>query len=268
MLRFYAARMTTDVQAIKALARDAGIFLDFDGTLSEIVEIPSEARPHEDAVDVLGRLAAAYGNVTIVSGRSASELVEWLGPELDIWGVHGAERSIPGSPDVVLSPVAAPFAGLMSGVRAEAERAVSELGIPGVIVEDKAVMVGLHYRAALDRNRARDALDALALNLSERHNLRRGHGRLAFELRPPVDLDKGQVVREVARENELRGAVFCGDDVVDVPGFVALDELELRGATVLRVAVRSDEAPPELLHRADVIVDGPAGTLRFLRSLL
>jgi hypothetical protein len=34
------------------------------------------------------------------------------------------------------------------------------------------------------------------------------------------------------------------------------------------VAVRSSEAPPELLERADVAVDGPEGSLAFLRSLL
>lgn len=259
--------------SIRQNAAETGIFLDFDGTLSEIVEVPSEARPHGDAVEVLRALEGAYRLVTIVSGRSARELVNWLGPELDIWGVHGAERSAPGSTDVVLSPVAAPFAELITTVRAEAERAVRERAVrdralAGVVVEDKGVMVGLHYRAAVDPARARDALDEIARDLTQRHGLWRAHGRQAFELRPPIRLDKGQVVRQVVRENPVNGAVFCGDDVVDLPGFDALDELERGGATVLRVAVKSREAPAELIERADLVVEGPGGTLDFLRSLL
>lgn len=260
--------MSSTPAAIKAKAVEAGIFLDFDGTLSDIVERPSDARPHADATEVLNSLAAVFRAVTIVSGRSAHQLVDWLGPDLDIWGVHGAERSGPGSSRVELSPVAAPFAETMQRVREEAERAVETLGLAGVIVEDKAVMVGLHYRAARDPATARQALDDLAAELTERHGLWRGHGRLAFELRPPVELSKGRVVRQVAREKVLAAAVFCGDDVVDLPGFSALDELEREGKTVLRVAVDSAEAPRDLLARADLVVDGPTGTLEFLRSLL
>lgn len=268
MQRFYAADMSADQKAIKERADTAGIFLDFDGTLSDIVVIPSDARPHPEAVEVLGSLARSYRNVTIVSGRSAHQLVEWLGPDLDVWGVHGAERSPAGSTEVVLSSVAAPFADLMRQVRDEAESAVNDLDLPGVIVEDKAVMIGLHYRAARDQARARAALDRLAGELVDRHGLWRGHGRRAFELRPPVELSKGRVVREVAGENGLTAAVFCGDDVVDLPGFIALDELERQGAVVLRVAVSSDEAPAELMERADLVVEGPTGTIGFLRSLL
>jgi hypothetical protein len=36
----------------------------------------------------------------------------------------------------------------------------------------------------------------------------------------------------------------------------------------MRVGVRSPEAPPELLERADVVVDGPPGALALLRRLL
>jgi trehalose 6-phosphate phosphatase len=35
----------------------------------------------------------------------------------------------------------------------------------------------------------------------------------------------------------------------------------------VRVAVRSEEAPPELLARADLVVDGPEGVATMLREL-
>ena len=242
----------------------AGIFLDFDGTLSEIVRVPSEARPLEGAAALLARLARRYAVVAIVSGRSAHELVEWLGPDVEIWGVHGAQRAVGGV--VALSPRARPYESLMRRVHEEASARVAELGLDGAIVEDKAVMVTLHYRAAADPARAARALEELARELGGRHGLTSVPGRASYELRPPVDFTKAAVIRE--RSEELEAVAFAGDDAVDLPGFDALDELAERGVATLRIAVASDEAPPALLERADVVVDGPPGAIELLRRLL
>jgi trehalose 6-phosphate phosphatase len=242
----------------------AGIFLDFDGTLSEIVRVPSEARPAEGVSDLLRRLAEAYAVVAVVSGRSAAELAEWLGPDVEVWGLHGAQRARGGR--VELSAAAVPFVSSMQAVRAEAAAEVDRLGLEGAIVEDKTVMVTLHYRAAADPERARAALDELATTLAGRHGLTLVAGRASFELRPPIDFTKAAVVR--ARGAGLGAVAFAGDDSVDLPGFDALDELAREGAATLRIAVRSDEAPPELLRRADAVVEGPRGAVALLEALL
>lgn len=242
----------------------SGIFLDFDGTLSEIVHVPSEARPIDGARELLAKLAATYAVVAIVSGRSAHELLDWLGPEVEIWGVHGAQRTVDGV--VELSPAAAPFEELMRTVHDEAAARVGELGLDGVIVEDKAVMVGLHFRNATDGERARRELEELSEELTQRHGLTRAGGRLAFELRPPVELSKAAVVHD--RAQGLDAVAFAGDDRVDLPGFDALDALAKEGVATLRIAVSSNEAPPELIERGDVVVDGPKGALDFLRRFL
>lgn len=244
----------------------AGLFLDFDGTLSEIVHVPSEARPVEGVAELLVELNEKLGLLAIISGRSAHELLEWLGPKVEIWGVHGAERTVEGS--VVLSDKAAPFAELMARVRDEAEARVAEVGLDGVIVEDKGVMVGLHFRAAAEPEKARLALDRLAERLAAEHDLLRGGGRLAFELRPPTELTKAAVVLDRSRELGLRSAAFIGDDRVDLPAFDALDALAEEGLATLRVAVLSDEVPSELVERSDVAVDGPTGVVAFLEGLL
>lgn len=246
-----------------ARPESAGIFLDFDGTLSEIVAVPSDARPVEGAAGLLSDLARSYAVVAIVSGRSATELVEWLGPEVEIWGVHGAQRATGGR--VELSPRAQPFEALMQRVHLEAAERVRELGLDGAVVEDKAVMVTLHYRAAADPERARTATEAVARELAERHGLTCVPGRASYELRPAIDFTKAAVVAE--RADGLEAVAFAGDDTVDIPGFDALDELAGRGVQTLRIAVASAEAPPELLERADVVVDGPAGAVELLRKL-
>lgn len=243
----------------------AGIFLDFDGTLSEIVEIPSEARPLEEVRELLSELAQRFACVSIVSGRSAVELVEWLGADVEIWGVHGAQRAQGGR--VSFSDLALPHRELMEVVRTEAEAEVARADLPGVVIEDKGVMIGLHFRAAEDVERARDMLDGIAETLVRKHGLWRAGGRLAFELRPPVEFSKAAVVLDRARAVELDAAMFIGDDRVDLPAFDALDILANEGLHTLRVAVDSDEAPPELLERADVTVDGPSGAVGLLKEL-
>jgi trehalose 6-phosphate phosphatase len=242
------------------------LFLDFDGTLSEIVHVPWEARPVEGVRDLLEAAATRFALVAIVSGRSAHQLVEWLGPQVEIWGVHGAERTIDGS--VVLSARAETYADLMQQVKAEAEEAVSRLQLPGVFVEDKGVMLGLHFRAAADVDAARVALDDVAARLAAQHGLLRAGGRLAFELRPPAEFSKAAVVLERSRELGLRAAAFVGDDRVDLPGFDALDVLAGEGVSTLRVAVSSAEAPAELIQRADLVLPGPASVKDWLASLL
>jgi trehalose 6-phosphate phosphatase len=242
----------------------AGIFLDFDGTLSEIVPVPSDARPVKGAPDLLSELASRFAVVAIVSGRSATELVEWLGPEVEIWGVHGAQRTTDGK--VELSPRARPFEARMKKVHEEATERVRAAGLTGAIVEDKAVMVTLHYRAAADPQRAKAALEALARELALRDGLTCVPGRASYELRPPIDFTKAAVITE--RSKDLEAVAFAGDDTVDLPGFDALDELRSRGVATLRIAARSDEAPAELLDRADVVVEGPAGAVELLRRLL
>lgn len=244
----------------------SGVFLDFDGTLSEIAHIPHDARPVEGARDLLAALARKLKVVAIVSGRAAGELVEWLGPEVEIWGTHGAERAVNG--EITVAEHLHPHVELMQRVRSEAEEALAGIGDAGIHLEDKTIMLGLHFRAAADVPAAQKALHAVAQELAERHGLTIAGGRLAYELRPPVDLSKAAVVLERAREEQLTAAAFAGDDRVDLPGFDALDQLRDEGVSTLRIAVTSDEAPPALIERGDVVVDGPLGAVAFLQRLL
>lgn len=254
------------LQAFSAYPERAGIFADFDGTLSEIVRVPHEARPIDGAVDLLNSLGRRFALVAIVSGRSAAQLSEWLGPDVEIWGTHGAEFAHGGK--ITLTQRAERYQELMGKVRDEAKLALDDLDIDGVGLEDKRVMIGLHFRGANDVEAARVALDAVAQDLADRHGLIRAGGRLAFELRPPEEFSKAAVVLERARATALEAVLFIGDDKVDLPGFDALDLLAEDGVVTLKVAVDSDEAPAELVERADVVVEGPPEALRFLGRLL
>jgi trehalose 6-phosphate phosphatase len=133
---------------------------------------------------------------------------------------------------------------------------------PGVNVERKGLSVALHYRLARERERdAREWADAEA----RRTGLVVHPGRLCYELRPPIERDKGSAVRELAAG--LGAVCFLGDDAGDLAAFDVLDGLEREGPLALRVGVRSAEAPAELLARADLQVDGPAGVVELLERL-
>ena len=244
---------------------NAGLFLDFDGTLSEIVDDPSEARPLAGIPEEMTRLSRRLGVVAVVSGRTAQELLQGFGSDVELWGLYGAERSIDGV--ISVSDELASFEPLIRTVLQQAERRVEDIGIEGLLVEDKGYMVGLHWRQTADRDRAAEVMASLAAELAAEHRLVQAPGKCALELRPPVGWSKGDVVTARTASAGLQGAAFVGDDRGDLPAFDALDRLDDEGVATMRVGVRSAESPRELLERADVVVDGPSGVLKWLSEI-
>ena len=68
----------------------------------------------------------------------------------------------------------------------------------------------------------------------------------------------------VVADSGARSVLVAGDDLGDLAAFATA----ARTACGLRVAVRSAEAPPDLLAEADLVVEGPAGLREFLRGLV
>jgi trehalose 6-phosphate phosphatase len=240
-------------------ARSA-VIMDFDGTLAPIVDDPPAAAPLPEAAATLGRLARCFGRVAVVSGRPVAFLRERLPVEgLALFGQYGVER-FEGT-EVMTAPAAARWT---DAVRRAADEAEAEL--PDLFVERKGeVAVGLHWRRRPDLEA--DATD-LGHRLAAAHGLMMEPGRQTLELRPPLDVDKGTAVEELA--GDASAALFIGDDRGDLAAFDALTRLvdEGRLAHAVRVAVRSAEAPAALLERADLVVEGPRGTLRLLDDLV
>jgi trehalose 6-phosphate phosphatase len=241
------------------------VLTDFDGTLSPIVDDPAQAGPLPGTVETLHALADRYGRVAVVSGRPVAFLRHRLGLEerpasrLRLSGLYGLEWVVDN--EVHVHPVALEYAPVVDDAAGRAEAAAPD----GVIVERKGFSFTLHVRTGQQHvDWARSWADATAHTTG----LVVHGARMSFELRPPVDIDKGTVV--TALIDGFRTAVFLGDDLGDLPAFDALDRHVAADPSNVarRVGVRSAEAPPELLERADVLVDGPAGALAVLRALL
>jgi trehalose 6-phosphate phosphatase len=256
----------TRLRFLTAEPASTGLFFDFDGTLSAVTQKAEEARPIAGAAELLAALSERFALVAVVSGRAAAQVLTWLGPQVEIWGAHGAQHVVDGR--VELAPELLPYREVMSEVLKDAQAAVEQCGIEGIRVEDKTVIVGLHYRPAEDRQEAEKVVRAIAADIVQRHEVWSSPSKMAVELKPPVELSKSKVVLQRGHDLHLTAACYTGDDVVDLSAFDALDELAGEGMHVARIAVDSDEAPSELIERADIVVDGPSGVLDLFGSLV
>jgi trehalose 6-phosphate phosphatase len=237
------------------------LFLDFDGTLAAIVEDPTGARPLPGVPALLADLATSFALVAVISGRPTAFLAEVLGAPAGVTlaGLYGLERALQGAEH-------ATWAALIDDVVAEARAEAPE----GVYVEPKGLTVTLHWRHAPEQ---RGWVVAFAERQHEQRGLAVHEGRHERELRPPLPVDKGTVVRALAAEHSaarLRAAAAFGDDMGDLPAFAAVGELvdaEGRPLRAVRVAAVDDESPAEVAAHADLTVQGAAGAVALLRAL-
>jgi trehalose 6-phosphate phosphatase len=156
-----------------------------------------------------------------------------------------------------------PEAGTWRRMVDEAARASADQGPAGMDVEPKGLSLTLHYRRRPD---LAAAVQSWAETQAARSGLEVRPAKMSFELHPPIEADKGTALEALVAG--LKAVAYVGDDRGDLPAYDALDRLAATGeAATLRVAVASAEAPPDLLARADLVVDGPGAVVDLLRRL-
>ncbi len=202
------------------------LFLDFDGTLAEIVDHPRDARMSAPMHEALLRCQARSDTeIAIVSGRALEDLRRVVDtPDLVLVGNHGLQIDGPDM-DHFVHPDLSHFEPRLKDLA----RALMKRAPKGVWVEEKGASLTLHYRAAAAR---------LHEQIAERtHEIVRDAGFqardaiFAVEARAPTGWDKGQAVMHVLRlrhgpawSENLR-AVYVGDDETDEDAFRALQGL-------------------------------------------
>ena len=247
--------------------------LDFDGTLSPIVDDPQEAHIHPDAAEVLLALAGQVRAVAVITGRPVRQVLELgdlerlgrsfegTGTALHVFGQYGNERW--SSEDAVVhSPE--PPAGL-APFEDELPGTLERLDAAGAWVEDKGLAVAVHTRRLADAQEAFDRLLPALRELAERHDLAVEPGRNVIEVRAP-GVDKGGAVATLVDDLGLEAFCFAGDDLGDLDAFTELERREGDSLATLRVCSASEEEGA-LLEHADVVVHGPDGVLEVLRRI-
>jgi len=252
------------VEVLRPLIADparAALFFDVDGTLAPIVLRAQDAQVPKETSLRLAALSRRYALVACISGRSAADVRRLVGVGgIEYAGLHGAELLEPNTSRAEILPE---FARHMPEVKRFArERDTAELRALRVRIEDKGPIMTFHWRGAPDEESAHERVRRIAEE-AEAEGLWTHWGRKVLEIRPPVPIGKGRAVRELLARTPVHAALYAGDDMTDLDAFEALGEVE----HPVRVGVRSDEGPAEIVERADLVVDGVEGMQAVLAEL-
>lgn len=242
---------------LESLGENPAIFLDYDGTLTPIVDDPAAANIADPERAVLRRLAVV-APLYVISGRGLDDVKAHVGVEdITYSGSHGFEIERPDGERFVQDEVASVVPELD-----EADAALrSQIAkLPGVMIERKPYAIAVHTRRA-ETDEARRKAKELAERVGSEHAglVVRG-GKEIFELRPAIDWDKGAALAHLLEL--LPGdpvPLYVGDDDTDEDAFA---EVRRRlGVGVLVGAAGGSET------WAGFTLSDPGETIEFLSKL-
>ena len=249
-----ATETAADLAASFGDPRDLLVVLDFDGTLSPIVDDPDAAALAPGAYEAVQRLAGIT-EVAVLSGRHLDDLAPRVkGLPALLLGGHGTEVA-------EADGTRHSFVDLDERRPAldHLEADLRELLDPsdGWFVERKPASLAVHHRRV-------DAPDRGGLLTHPRERMARTDGdwelldgKAVTELRP-AGVDKGTAVAWLADRHPNRDLLVVGDDVTDEDAFRAARQ---RGGTAILVGA------PERRTAAEHRLDGPEDVVAFLDAL-
>ncbi|MFQ5910366.1 MAG: trehalose-phosphatase [Thermoplasmata archaeon] len=200
------------------------MLLDYDGTLTPIVQSPDLAVLGEGMLSVLTRLRDNQRFVIgVISGRSLSDVKSKV--ELDgIWyaGNHGME--IEYQDDVFVHPQARRSMPLISRICSRIKPLL--VGYEGALIEDKGLTASVHYRMVAEHDipEVKRVVESAIRPFSENGEILLTHGKMVLEIRPNVRWDKGRAVLWLLKTmgagfSDEYLVVYVGDDRTDEDAF-------------------------------------------------
>jgi trehalose-phosphatase len=219
-----------DELAARLGGRRLVVFLDYDGTLTPIVDDPAAATLSSAARAAVEGLARRVP-VAVVSGRDLDDVRARVGLEGVYYaGSHGFDIAGPG----VREQNRAGTAALPALDAAEASVRRRLAGVAGAQVERKRFSIAVHYRRVRAAQDVAQVKEAVAAAAAEHPTLRRATGKKVLELQPAADWDKGRAVlwllSQLTRDGDEALPLYIGDDTTDEDAFRALAD---RGVSVL-----------------------------------
>lgn len=231
-------------------------FLDYDGTLTPIVDKPARAVLSPKTKFILKKLSEDKRIiVSIVSGRSLSQIRKFIGlKNIYYAGNHGLEIAL-GERSYII-PEAKKSLALIRSLKKALLRELKS--IRSAEVEDKGIILAIHYRRV--RKSLIPQIKKIFLEVTRPHlkskKIRIAKGKKVLEIRPSVEWDKGKyclyLLNRLKRKNKRILPVYIGDDVTDEDAFRVLRK---KGVTIFVKGEKKTSSAEYYLDSSDEVND-------------
>src|SRR6266567_4428047 len=243
------------VHEIAIRGRQLAVFLDYDGTLTPIVNRPEQAVLADSTRRVLRTLAAQVP-VAILSGRDLEDVRRHVNIDGIVYaGSHGFDVA---GPRGLRKQVATAFLSILDA--AEKELGEKLAGVSGAVLERKRLSIAVHYRQA-DKSGAIKVEQTVNEAAGRHRELRMIAGKKVYELQPNIDWHKGKaliwLLDTLGLKQSKALSLYIGDDLTDEDAFRTLRQLGI-GIVV------SEQPRSTAAHYA---LKSPAEVERFLREI-
>ncbi|KAI7899821.1 glycosyltransferase family 20-domain-containing protein [Cokeromyces recurvatus] len=202
------------------------MFFDYDGTLTPIVSVPSDAKPGSDMLKALQILCNDPKNIVwVISGRDQVVLDEWLGGNVNHLGLsaeHGCY--VKGADSITWTSV---VDGIDMSWKADVEEIFNYYTerTQGSFVEQKKSSITWHYRLAdaeYGAFQAKECQNHLENAIVSKYPVEILVGKKNLEVRP-ISVNKGEIVKRILSKHFDANLVICaGDDKTDEDMFRTL----------------------------------------------
>ncbi len=235
------------------------VFLDYDGTLTPIVDRPEDAKLADSVRQTLKELAR-HCTVAVISGRDLPDVQKLIDLK-DIYyaGSHGFDIAGPAGKRLE-HQLGKEFLPVLNQAEKELKSLIEDK-IPGSQIERKKFSIAVHYRR-VDEGKAGEVEQAVDQVLAEHGELRKATGKKIFEVQPDIDWHKGKALLWLLNKLELDQPgvlpLYVGDDVTDEDAFEVLED---KG---LGLVVQEGDKPTRAKYR----LHNPAEVEQFLQNLI